>query len=77
MLGFCREQGLSTEGSKIVQRVFRDPSDRMVDRIDLDIRLPAGFPEKYCEAVIHSAEPCAVKKHLERPPRFEITTSMN
>jgi putative redox protein len=77
VLGFCRQRGLPTEGLKIVQKVFRDPADRMVDRIELDIQLPAGFPEKYREAVIHSAELCAVKKHLERPPRFEITTSMN
>jgi ribosomal protein S12 methylthiotransferase accessory factor len=77
VLGFCRQRGLPTEGLKIVQKVFRDPADRMVDRIELEIQLPAGFPEKYREAVIHSAELCAVKKHLERPPHFEITTSMN
>ena len=77
VLGFCRQRGLPTEGLKIVQKVFRDPADRMVDRIELEIQLPAGFPEKYREAVIHSAELCAVKKHLEHPPHFEITTSMN
>ena len=75
VLGFCRQRGLPTEGLKIVQTVSRDPADRMVNRIGLEIRLPAGFPEKYREAVIRSAEQCAVKKHLEHPPRFEITTS--
>jgi ribosomal protein S12 methylthiotransferase accessory factor len=49
----------------------------MVDKIDLEIQLPPGFPEKYREAVIHSAQLCAVKKQLEHPPRFEITTSLN
>ena len=77
VLGFCRERGLSAEGLKIVQKVFRDPADRMVERIELDIQLPIGFPNKYRQAVIHSAELCAVKKHLEHPPRFQITTSMN
>jgi hypothetical protein len=26
--------------------------------------------------LIRSAELCAVKKHLEKPPRFEITTTV-
>ena len=77
VLGFCRRRGLPTAGLKIVEKVFRDPADRMVDRIELEIQLPVGFPEKYREAVTHSAELCAVKQHLERPPRFEITTSVN
>ena len=77
VLGFCRQRGLPTDGLKIVEKVFRSPADRMVERIELEIQLPVGFPEKYREAVIHSAELCAVKKHLENPPRFEITTSMN
>ena len=42
--------------------------------IQLDIELPAGFPERYKEAVIRAAEQCAVKKHFEHPPEFEIRT---
>jgi len=43
--------------------------------VRLDIELPAGFPEKYRPALIRAAEQCAVKKHLESPPRFEISTT--
>ena len=46
----------------------------MVRTVWLDIELPAGFPERYREAVIRAAEQCAVKKHFERPPAFEIAT---
>ncbi|MBI3738040.1 MAG: OsmC family protein [Chloroflexi bacterium] len=77
VLGFCRQRGLSTEGIKIIQRVFSNPMTGMVEKIDLEIQLPQGFPEKYREAVINSAQLCAVKKHLENPPKFEITTTMN
>lgn len=77
VLGFCRQRGLSMEGMKIVQRVFSNPMTGMVEKIDLEIQLPTGFPEKYREAVINSAQLCAVKKHLENPPKFEITTTMN
>jgi ribosomal protein S12 methylthiotransferase accessory factor len=46
----------------------------MVDKIDLEIQVPSGFPEKYRDSLIRSAELCAVKKHLENPPAFDITT---
>ncbi len=74
VLGFCRQRGLSTDGLKIVEHAFSDPLTGMVERIGLEIQLPPGFPEKYREAVIHSAQLCAVKKHLESPPKFEITS---
>ncbi len=73
VLGFCRQRGLPTEGLKIIQRNDQDPATGLIEAIALEIALPAGFPEKYREAVIHSAELCAVKKHLEQPPRFKIT----
>ena len=52
-----------------------DPFTRLIDKIKLDIILPEGFPEKYKKAVINSANLCAVKKHLENPPQFEISTN--
>jgi ribosomal protein S12 methylthiotransferase accessory factor len=77
VLGFCQQRGLPTQGLKIVERVTRNAGGGMVEKIDLEIQLPPGFPEKYREAVINAAQLCAVKKHLEHPPKFEITTSMN
>ncbi len=76
VLGFCQQRGLSTDGMRIVEHVNSNPMTGMVEKIDLEIQLPAGFPEKYRTAVINSAELCAVKKHLEKPPRFEITTAV-
>lgn len=77
VLGFCRKRQLPTEGLRIVQRIERDAQSNMVSRIALEIQLPAGFPEKYREAVIQSAQLCAVKKHIEHPPVFEIATTLN
>ncbi len=77
VLGFCQQRGLSSNGIQIVERVVRNQSDTMVEKIELEIKLPPGFPEKYRVAVIHSAQLCAVKKHLEHPPTFEITTTMS
>ena len=46
----------------------------MVEKIDLEIQVPPTFPEKYYDSLIRSAELCKVKKHLEHPPQFDITT---
>ncbi|NTV93040.1 MAG: osmotically inducible protein C, partial [Chlorobiaceae bacterium] len=47
---------------------------RGIGKIVLTIELPPDFPEKYKEAVINSANLCAVKKHIMDPPEFEVVT---
>lgn len=76
VLGFCQQRGLSTEGIQIVQRTHINGQNGMVEEIDLEILVPPTFPEKYYEAVIRSAELCKVKKHLEKPPKFNISTKV-
>ena len=76
VLGFCQQRGLPAEGVSILQRVHRDFSTGQVGKIDLEIQVPTEFPEKYRESLIRSAQLCAVKKHLENPPEFEITTKV-
>jgi ribosomal protein S12 methylthiotransferase accessory factor len=74
VLGFCKKRGLSTEGIRIIQRVHNDPATRMISKVDLEIQVPPDFPEKYHDSLIRSADLCAVKKHLENPPQFEVFT---
>lgn len=74
VLGFCQQRGLPTEGIRIIQRMHSNPFTGMVEKIDLEIQVPPTFPEKYRPSLIRSAELCAVKKHFENPPTFEITT---
>src|SRR5690606_25012852 len=72
---FCEQRALPTENIRIIQRMHASPLTRMVERIELDIQLPAGFPEKYRDAVIRAADQCAVKKHLASPPQFDVYTT--
>ena len=76
VLGFCRQRGLSTDGIRIVQRTHTDRQTGMVGNIELEILVPPTFPEKYRNSLIRSAQLCAVKKHLETPPQFTITTQV-
>ncbi len=74
VLGFCKQRDLPTDGIKLVQRIEVDPRTGMVGKVGIDIEVPPGFPEKYHEALIRAASQCAVKKHLENPPSFEVKT---
>ncbi len=76
VLGFCQQRGLPTEGIRIIQRMHRSFETGLIGQIDLEIQVPPTFPEKYKESLIRSAQLCAVKKHLENPPHFEITTKV-
>jgi ribosomal protein S12 methylthiotransferase accessory factor len=74
VLNFCKKRGLATDNIQILQRIHNSPSTHMIEKIELIIQVPENFPEKYRPSLIRSAELCAVKKHLENPPEFEIIT---
>ncbi len=74
VLGFCKQRGLPVEGIRVVQRVTPDPRTGMVTGIGLDIEVPPDFPDKYREALVRAVGQCAVKKHLESPPTFDVRT---
>ena len=77
VLGFCKQRGLSTDGIRVVQRVIPSPMYRgMVGKVQFEIQVPPDFPEKYHNALVRSAEQCAVKKHLELPPEFEVQATV-
>jgi ribosomal protein S12 methylthiotransferase accessory factor len=74
VLGFCQRRGLPTDGIEIAQRMEVNQATGLVGKVVLDIRVPPSFPERYHEAIIRAASQCAVKKHLETPPQFEVRT---
>lgn len=74
VLGFCHQRGIPTDGIRLVQRMRSDPMTRMVTDIEVTIELPAGFPEKYVDAVVRAADQCAVKRHFERPPTIRVAS---
>lgn len=74
--GFCQQRGISTDNIRIMQRMAVNPMTRMIENVELDIQVPEDFPEKYKSAVIRAANQCAVKKHLENPPTFDVHTSV-
>lgn len=74
MLAFMRQRGIPTEGAGVTMTSELDRDRGMVGTIGFKLHLPAGFPEKYEQAVVRAVEQCTVKRHLHEPPAFEVTT---
>jgi len=72
VLNFCQKRKIPTENIKLVLKLNKDKETHMINRINIEIQVPEDFPDNYKNAVIKSAGLCAVKKHLEKPPRIDI-----
>ncbi len=73
---FCDKRDIPTEGIRIIQTAEYDDNTGLPVNISIEIRLPAGFPEKYRAAVINSADLCKVKKTLASPPEFRLSATI-
>lgn len=74
VLGFCQKRELPTDGIRIRQRAHEDPETGALARVELDIEVPASFPEKYREALVRVADQCKVKKAIQAQPVFDVKT---
>ena len=70
-LRFCQERKLPIEGLSLTLTPERD-GERRLSTIQLDVKLPAEFPEKYRDALMRAVDHCAVKRALVDPPAFDL-----
>jgi putative redox protein len=73
VVGFCQKRDLPTDGIRIVERL-RYAEDGALAGVDLDIEVPASFPEKYREALVRVADQCSVKRAIQAQPAFQVRT---
>jgi putative redox protein len=69
---FCQQRGIATDTIRITQTMDYDNESHLIRRIMLTIHLHADFPVKYRDAVVHAANLCTVKRHLEAPPEISV-----
>jgi putative redox protein len=69
---FCDGRNIETQGIEITQKIIFNQETRRIGTVRIEILLPEGFPEKYKDAVVLSANQCAVKQYLANP--FEVET---
>ncbi len=73
-LRFCQQRELPTAGMRLSLTSARNPETKRLDRVEIILHLPEGFPEKYRSAIIRATDQCAVKKALLDPPEVELVT---
>ncbi len=71
---FCEKRGIPLDNIRVVMKMERDREKRMISKITIEVELPPDFPDKYKKPLLHSIDLCAVKKHMEDPPQFELKT---
>lgn len=72
VLSFCSRRGIPLDGIGLVQRWSRSEAGKMI-RIDLEVRVPEEFPEKYRAPLARAAGQCSVKRTIDSPPAFEVS----
>lgn len=76
VLGFCRARGIPTDEVRLVEHSEYGETGRL-ERVVLEVRVPATFPAHFRDAVARAAAACKVKKTLADPPQFDITTTVD
>jgi putative redox protein len=76
VLSFLKKRGIE-EGAGVTLTSVSDPNTGMVTDVLIDVSLPAGFPEKYREAVVRAVNQCTVKRHLAQPPTITVRTAVS
>lgn len=72
VLKFCQTRGIATDGIELVQHQRFDDRTHRLTRVELTLRLPPSFPERYRPAIVEAAAACKVKKVLMDPPEVVV-----
>lgn len=72
VLSFLQQRNIPVQDLSLTMRSERDKDTKMISKFYFDIQVPPEFPRKYHKAVIKAVNQCAVKKHMEDPPDFEV-----
>ena len=72
--GFCAKRGIPYDEIEIIERPSYDEAGTL-RAIELELKLPASFPEQYREAVVRAIEGCSVKKAMQAQPEFRTHVS--
>lgn len=73
-LRFCQQRQLSTEGMRLSMSSEFNAETKRLDRVEITLTLPEGFPEKYRSAILRATDQCAVKRALVDPPEIALVT---
>jgi putative redox protein len=70
---FCIERELPYKNIDIRMVVERDDKTHAVKKVNMNIRVPSDFPDKYKGALLKAVDACAVKKTIKAQPEIVAT----
>jgi len=70
---FCNTRDIDTAGIIIRQNHETAADNKYKKTFNIEVELPASFPQKYKKALIASANTCTVKKVIQAQPEFCIS----
>jgi ribosomal protein S12 methylthiotransferase accessory factor len=73
VLRFCQERNIQTDNIKIILRADWNDQSKLIENIDITIGGGIDIPDKYHSAIIKAASLCTVKRHLENPPKINLS----
>lgn len=69
-LAFCQKRGIPTEGLEVLAQPSGEGGT--LDRIEIEVKLPEAFPERYRAALLRAIDGCSVKRAIEAQPSFTV-----
>ena len=70
---FCKQRNIPNDDIKVIQNDIQvDENNFYKRKFEINVKLPADFPEKYKKALQKTAESCTVKKVIQAVPEFEL-----
>ncbi|MCA1785274.1 MAG: osmotically inducible protein OsmC, partial [Desulfobacteraceae bacterium] len=54
----------------------RNEQTHLIEKVNIQISLPPGFPKKYKSAIVKTAGLCTVKRNIFNPPEFQVTAEI-
>jgi len=73
---FCHQREIPLDYINITQFMQYDPKLNLVTEINIKLDLNERFPEKYEAALKNVVALCPIKKHLDTPPQFNVSTDI-
>jgi len=70
---FLVTRGVDPTGLEVAVGVAGAPNPHRIGRFEVHLRVPAGMPERYREAVVRAAETCTVHHTLVHKPEIAVT----
>jgi len=70
---FCDQRDIPTADMYLTQEVEYNKDRKLLEKVSIYIHVPSQFPEKYDDAMIHTASLCLVKRHLKEDIKLDVS----